>query len=475
MFSSDGESATELGSLPLERLEHEIEQLASHLTAGTCRWLELVAEFDRREGWGSWGCRSCAHWVAWRCALSLRSAREHVRVARRLDELPQVHTAFREGRLSYSKVRALTRVATEESETDLMYLATHATAGQLDKLVRTYRRVSTAEANDARAERYLTHFWEDDGSLSIHARLPAEDGALFLAALEASRDELRERAWAQLLEQARSDPRDIPQMGEKSGSAEPPLEPRAERAPEPWISRADALTRMAEASLEASPARGLPGGERNQLVVHVDLERLQLPHPAGTTANESANASAAERPAEDGRCHLRDGPGIAPETARRLACDASAVAIGASDGETVSVSRRTRTIPPSIRRALHARDGGCRFPGCDASRFTDAHHVQHWADGGKTSLDNLILLCRTHHRLLHEGGFRLIHRPGGELAFQRPDGREVAASPLARPGRPEALAPGAGLLTGSGEPMDLDYTLPALFSALEPDATARAP
>ncbi|MGH2983971.1 MAG: DUF222 domain-containing protein, partial [Solirubrobacterales bacterium] len=180
--------------LPLERLEHEITKLAAHINAGSCRWLELIAEFDRREGWGSWGCRSCAEWVAWQCAVTPRAAREHVRVARRLEVLPRVHEEFAHGRLSYSKVRALTRVADPDTEEDLIELATHATAAQLERVVRGLRRVSAAAADEQHAERYLVCSWEDDGSLSVRGQLPPEDAALFLKALDASHDRLRESA-----------------------------------------------------------------------------------------------------------------------------------------------------------------------------------------------------------------------------------------------------------------------------------------
>src|SRR5207247_2233071 len=132
------EIENESQELTLAELEDEIATLASHLYAGTCRWLELVAELDRRGAWAESGSGSCAEWLAWRCALSPRAAREHVRVARRLGELPLIRAAFGRGRLSYAKVRALTRVATAESEDELLALARHATAAQLDRMIGAY-------------------------------------------------------------------------------------------------------------------------------------------------------------------------------------------------------------------------------------------------------------------------------------------------------------------------------------------------
>src|SRR5918992_3203233 len=176
-------------TVPLERLEQQITELASQIHADTCRWLGLVAEYDRREGWAQWGCRSCAHWVSWRCGIAPVAAREHVRVARRLEQLPLIRRAFAEGRLSYSKVRALTRVEGIEREAELLELASHATAAQLERLVRAYRGVVAVErvAAGGRSDRWVDWTHDDDGSLLLRARLPAEEGAVVLAALEAAR------------------------------------------------------------------------------------------------------------------------------------------------------------------------------------------------------------------------------------------------------------------------------------------------
>jgi len=179
--------------VPLARLEHEIAELAAHIHAATCRWLCMVAEFDRREGWAKWGCRSCAEWVSWRCGLAPVAAREHVRVARRLEELPLIREAFARGGLSYSKVRALTRVGAVEREAELLELAQATTAAQLERLVRAYRGVVAVEraaAEGAHRDRYLEWDYEEDGFLTLRGRLPAEEGALIVAALEAARDAL---------------------------------------------------------------------------------------------------------------------------------------------------------------------------------------------------------------------------------------------------------------------------------------------
>jgi uncharacterized protein DUF222/HNH endonuclease len=417
------ETVSDPAKLTLEQLEEELATLASHIYAGTCRWLELVGELDRRGDWADSGCGSCAEWLAWRCALLPRAAREHVRVARRLPELPRIHAAFARGELSYAKVRALTRVADADSEEELLELARVMTAAQLERAVRAYRRVTTAEANDLHEDAHLTSFWDTDGSLVIRGRLAPEEGALFLRALEAARDSLWERAREQ-----------------ERGSAEPRRGPRS----------AEALAALADAALAATGRRS--GGERYQVVVHIEADAL----------------------ADDGEggCALDDGPAIAPETARRLACDASLVAIGERNGKTVRVGRKTRAIPPALRRALRARDRGCRFPGCENHRFLDAHHVRHWARGGETTLANLVLLCRRHHRLVHEGGYDIDDR----MRFYDPWGRRIPPVWRAPPVRSDALLQNDRTATigpstcasGTAEPMDLALAVDALLSAASP-------
>src|SRR4051795_5926974 len=165
--------ADPVDNLSLEQLENEITELAAHINAATCRWLRLVGELDRREGWLDWGCKSCAHWLSLRCGLGLTAARQQVRVARALSELPVIGASFGRGELSYSQVRALTRVAAPEIEEDLLSVARHATGAQLEVLVRAYRGVLATEleaANEAHRERFLVYSHEDDGSLVISAR-----------------------------------------------------------------------------------------------------------------------------------------------------------------------------------------------------------------------------------------------------------------------------------------------------------------
>ena len=180
------------------------------------------------------------------------------------------------------------------------------------------------------------------------------------------------------------------------------------------------------------------------------------------------------------------------ETVRRLTCDAALItAVEDSAGKVLNVGRKTRAIPPSIRRALSIRDQGCRVPGCCESRYVDAHHVQHWCDGGETSLDNLVLLCRHHHRLLHQGAFRIERTSGRqgsarisriEFIFRRPDGQEIRRSlypqfeqpkigrdgALAIEGQHRALGleidAGTAITAWQGERMDYDTAVGAMWA-----------
>lgn len=263
----------------------------------------------------------------------------------------------------------------------------HGTAQHVEKLVRGYRRAQEAEAlsREARQQqtRRLSWYHDRDGSLVLKAWLPAETGAQVIQALEAVVEQMP--------------------LPEDSGhsSAEDTAGQRA-RMPTRAARRADALGVVAESFLKHG-AETLNGGERQQIVVHVDAETL--------------------RKRSAGRCELEDGPALAAETARRLACDASVVEIVEDeDAEPLNVGRRTRSIPPAIRRALNSRDQGCRFPGCTHTRYVDGHHIRHWADGGETKLSNLLLLCRFHHRLVHEGGIVIRQLDDGAPQFLKADG-----------------------------------------------------
>src|SRR5689334_15637745 len=183
-------SPAEPARVPLERVEAQICELAGHLAAATCRFLVLLADFDARRGWASWELGSCAQWLSWKCQMSSGTAREHVRVARALRDLPVIRARFAAGRLSYAKVRALTRIATPATEAGLAGLAGPMTANQLERFARAHRQVTQADDAAARVRRRLVWRVEEDGSLSGTFRLPPLAGAVLLKALRAACDDL---------------------------------------------------------------------------------------------------------------------------------------------------------------------------------------------------------------------------------------------------------------------------------------------
>ena len=364
-----------------EALANEITELCSYLYAAEYQLLLKIREFDENGYWGGPGLMSCAHWLNFKCGMGMNAARERVRVARALTELPKISAAFEAGTLSYSKVRAMTRVATGENEDFLLNIARHGTAYHVETLVRKYRRVRTQRdidtANAVHVRRELTYYWDEDGALVFHGRLPAEQGAMILKALEMQ----MEKTFQALPEH------DVSAETQETSEEPEPRSPVGAR-------RADALAEIAETYMNSEPVANSTA-DRYQVIVHVSEE--------GT--------------------YVDDGPHVSAETSRRIGCDCNLVRVKDDEnGEPLSIGRRSRLIPPAIRRALRLRDDGCRFPGCTRKHFVDAHHIEHWSEGGETSLDNLVQLCREHHRLVHEGGFSCERTASGEIVFR--DGRE---------------------------------------------------
>ena len=429
-----------------------IAELAARIQAATYELLAMIHQFDECGGWGE-GFTSCAHWLNWRTGLAMGAAREKVRVANALAVLPRLSDAMRRGMVSYSKVRAITRVATPDTEERLLAFARSGTAAHVERLVRAWRRVDLiAAADDDRRQhdgRHLETWVDEDGMVVIRGRLSPELGAVVQRALEAA----GERLYQSSTNPAGADDHDT-QPEDPTGSATV-----GQR-------RADALGLLAESALADDLARG-SAGDRYQVVVHVEAETLRDASQAGQSA-------------------LDDGVGVSAETSRRVACDAATVVMRHAPGGTVlDVGRKTRTIPPAIRRALTARDRRCCFPGCE-SRHCDAHHVHHWADGGATRLDNLVLLCRRHHRVVHEDGFGVTMREGGVAHFTTPSGRPLVDAPSAPAwtGPPLAstdthlkaddiqIGPGTATPDWQGERLDLPWAIAVLHpgpAGLSPD------
>jgi hypothetical protein len=382
------------------QLGDAIATLAARLHAATYELLVMLREFDECAGWNN-GCLSCAHWLHWRTGIDLGAAREKVRVARALPMLPRISAAMQRGELSYAKVRALTRIATPENDARLVDVALAATAAQVERIVRAWRRVDRideARQTELRhLHRSLTMHVDNDGMVVVRGRLTPEIGAVVQRALEA--------AAARLLQESAHAPTGNQIIDEVT----------------PAQRRADALGLLAECALNADLDRG-NAGDRYQVVLHVDAAAVQSDRGEEAALSIAADAGQAAVELNDGAAN------VSSETSRRIACDTSLIVMHhAQDGAVLAVGRKNRSIPTAVRRALLARDRHCQFPGCTARRC-DGHHIQHWIDGGPTRLDNLVLLCRRHHRAIHEGGFTIVKADEGTPVFYRPDGTSLESA-----------------------------------------------
>ena len=405
----------------IDAMADELQRQSAHLTAAEYRWLRLLGEFDEADGWASAGARSCAAWLSWACGIGPPAAREKVRVARALPTLPRVCESFAAGRMSYSKVRAITRVATPENEELLVTYGECATAAQLETVLRLYRRVTSLdearEAAEQHERRYVRHWVDDDGMIRISARLSPEDGALFVRQMERMAESGGEDLAAPPAEPA---VHVSAEAGESSRGDLPVVSP-AWAASEPIEARrADALRQMAETAAAHGPT-AMVGGDTHLVVVNCRDEELR-------TGGETA---VSEDPATAVLPSIQGVGRVSAETARRIACDAEIVALVEDErGRPLGVGRQSKKVPRWLRRLLTRRDRGrCQFPGCLAQRFLDAHHIVHWADGGPTDLENLLLLCRFHHRLVHEVGYRIEGNGATGATFIRPDGSPVPTRP----------------------------------------------
>jgi hypothetical protein len=406
-------------------LETELLGLAGHLAAAECRFLQLLAEFDDRGGWAGDGIRSCAHWLSWRAGMSLRTATEHLRVAHALQNLPKISEAFAAGRISYSKVRAITRIAgsdtatltriaaeiaagesslrhttvadADTAEQVLLNLALTGTASHVETVVAAVRRRHTPPENHT-ARRSVSWQWDDDGSLTLRARLTADQGAALIAAIEAQ----------------------VPPRTPHAHPVPPSPDDLAERAreQEPGPAADRVAARRADALLALVTGTTADGAvvERGtaQVIVHLDAD------------------TAAAR--------LEGGPAVSRSTAERLACDARVqVLLDDRTGNRMYLGRNRRLASPAQIAALTGRDGArCQFPGCTHTRHLHAHHVRSWLFGGRTDVDNLVLICSFHHRLIHDHGYR-IRRLSGRWEFRRPDGSPLPTAAVPLTGNTESL------------------------------------
>jgi Domain of unknown function (DUF222)/HNH endonuclease len=472
--------------VPMERLEARICELAGHLTAATCQFLLLIADFDARKGWADWEMASCAAWLSWKCQIGSGTAREQVRVARALGALPAITAEFAAGRLSYAKVRALTRIATPETEHDLVEMATPMTANQLERFAQAHRRVSAADSGRPRPPHTLSWSRVTDTDYAFRALLPAERAVIVLQALRAARNDL-EHPHAEdhdgVSAETRADKlnREDAATGTSFSSDDPPRS-RTETAE----NLADALVQVCADYLNAKAATA-DNPDTYQVIIHAGAQAITGAEPASGVSAETPGADEPDalpvsHPAHPMRCHIQDGLALSLTTLAFISCDATiSTMIHDAAGAVLDVGRRTRKPPAALRRAVRERDDyRCQFPGCH-SRRTDAHHIVHWANGGETKLTNLISLCKRHHALVHDKGYFIVTTPAG-FAFYSPRGTAIPNCPPLRAGPGDITTTHDAVITpttiippNSGGHLDLNLAIWIAFSNARINAEHREP
>jgi hypothetical protein len=447
----------------LDEVAHQIVRRVAHLSAAEYQVLVLIREFDRLRGWERSGHRDCAQWLEYHTGMSRITARERVRVAWALEELPETSQAMSRGELNYSKARVLARAATRQTEGDLLSLAMETTAHRFQREVQRLNEEETLGAEERERRRHqrrrLTVVPTDGGMYRVNGLVAPEVGALLKRVLEGAGDALfdgdrewspeagkwglqvdeikPEQRWADalhlVLEQAMK-------QGFDAGCLE---SEEAEDASDARASDDAAASTPKQDGCSCLPSN--PSADRYLVSLLVDLKTLQ-------ETKAGAGIRGAGREAT-----LDAETTISPATARRLTCDSAVVRIvHRARSEILDVGRKTRVVPVAIRRALWARDRGCRFPGCGC-RFVEPHHIRHWALGGKTSLCNLVLLCLRHHKMVHGAGLSVrmgagqvpefFNRKGVRIPDRPPPAPRLSPEARRDPGR---ALPSARELDGPG-------------------------
>ncbi len=404
-----------LDAVPLERLEEEISGFASRIAAATAAWLVWVAAYDRRKGWASWGTKSCSHWLNWQCGMSMRTAREHVQVARTLETTPLVREAVLAGELSFSKVRAICRVVIPENEQELLDMAKKSTASQLDRLV---AKMPKNKPDDGDTPLEVTYRNNRDGTTTMTITAPTAEIAKVKRAEQLASSQVIDREHIE--DETKSDT--ITRLGGMKQI------------------RSTTVCQLMTGTLDA------PRNVLETVLVTADIETL-----AGTSPDGEATV---------------DQQRVEPEVVQRLCCDAKIQTALTKGGTELALGSEQRIVPRSLRRLLLRRDHGmCQFPGCESEHRLHAHHIIHWAKGGPTELDNLISVCDFHHHKLHEGKWNVRATRNGFVFFD-PDGQEHAV-PILRLPTPERLPAknsAATPLAGLGERANLIYAADVIIS-----------
>ncbi len=512
-------------------LRRAVTRMAAHINLADWRFIKLIAAMERTRGWREGGYCNLGNWLDHRCGLGPCAARERIRIGRALARLPRIDAAFRDGVISYSKVRAITRVATPDTDAMLLAIAEGSSAAQLESLVRTYERVGADDRESASSEQRRSLSWYyEDGMLVITAAVPAERGALVIKALQevvdARKDEREahhQSALAATCRRGTAGPaahEDVEGIGRAEGASrgsdEAPMHAAGDSfaAAESVVAghgfgAAAAAARSAAEGAGTIDGKAVPtrsewsavdvstdvsaetpanraGGDNGEEVstqtagaavtdmdvpgsvsaetddlpdwltfelasreqrfadALVDMAEHCLASRAGRWKRRRTgqryqvmltigrNELAAQQAAGGARYYVEPDWGIDEADARHIACDADLTEfIQDARGNFLNYERRRRIVPARLLQALTLRDHNrCRFPGCAHQRYVEAHHVRHWIDGGETRLENLVLLCGAHHRLLHHGAFHITIKDD-DVVFANRDGEVI--EPALRP------------------------------------------
>lgn len=399
-------------------LEDCLVGMAGQLAAMTCRFLDALAAFDARGGWCGVGIRSCAHWLSWKCGTSLRTGQEQVRVAAALQALPLLHKAFAEGRVSYSKVRAVSRVADRDTEAELVEVAMTKPASHLERLCAGLAKAASEDDVEPTPTESIGRWrWQDEGTLKVTLTLTAADGARFLAG----------------------------------------------------VTRAEQERMRTGEATHVDGWAGAPSDVAAAVVVLAERACVELAAPV-----IGPHAEVVVEHRADGRVRIAEGPALSGVEAAELACGAAEFRRTVDEGGAVLNWGRTRRAPTALQiKALSRRqDGCCGVPGCGRRRFLHVHHVRFWCDGGATDLDNLVLLCGEHHRLLHRGYLSIDILGRQRFRYLDAGGSELVSAPLIKPDAQELwpfpdIEPDAILPNWGGEPLDVGYATWVLMTEWE--------
>ncbi|HNP58283.1 MAG TPA: DUF222 domain-containing protein [Gordonia sp. (in: high G+C Gram-positive bacteria)] len=467
-------------------LEARVLGYAAQIAALTGKFLQYLAEFDRRGAWFGPGMNSCAQWLSWRAGMNRRTAQEHIRVARALEDLPKTREHLLAGELSFSKVRALTRVATPEREPELLNLALSSTASQLERFVAAMGPIDRNQDPDGTTnkeepdefgnvgpkpiESYGTWRWNEDGSLAMSVKFNPVDAAHVLAGLVRAEYERTRTA----------------------GDPDLPVAPQTadEQANDGVIGNcAEGTATEVDDTVEAGNSggdkppkprrdlwRSVPSNIAPALVAMADTVFDAIDIPQVAPGAEILVHETPDLVTGDGHAHLDRGPALTDDQHEELRCGASTRAVGHDQsrystgpqmGPVLWWGRKQRFPSAALTRMIAQRDVTCQAPGCERTHHLHIHHVKPWSQGGTTDPDNLILLCGNHHRGLHEGDFVIIALGKQRFRFQTKAGSELKpAPPMTKPPSwyPDARVHGNALTPEGNGPMDLGYATEVIYA-----------